>query len=138
MDSNIIKLVKEIKRIAVVGCSRHSYKPAYYVPEYMQNEGYTIIPVNPNALGKTILGEGVFQSLRDMPHSVDMINIFRPSDQCLEVLQSIINLETKPKLIWMQLGIQNQKAKVLAEQYNIPLVMNKCLMVEHRKMDNNY
>ena len=119
MNTEAIKLVKDANTIAVVGCSRNSYKPAYYVPEYMQSAGYTIIPINPNAQGGIILGEPVYQSLADTSNSVDMVNIFRPSEQCLEVVQSIINYEIKPKLIWMQLGIYNQVAEALAKQNDI-------------------
>lgn len=134
MDSRIIDIVKEVKTIAVVGCSRKSFKAAHYVPDYMQSKGYQIIPVNPNAEGDIILGIKSVSSLKDINEPIDMVNIFRPSEDCLEVVKEIVKLKPKPKIIWMQFGIENEKAEDLAKDYQIDVVMNKCLMVEHRNM----
>ncbi len=93
----------------------------------------TIIPVNPNAHDTQILGEQVYSSISEVSQPIDVVNIFRPSDDCLEVVKSIVEIKIKPKLIWMQIKIQNAQAKELAEKHGIPVVMDKCLMVEHQK-----
>ncbi len=124
------KILQENKTIAVVGCSRESEKPSHTVPKYMKEEGYKIIPVNPFA--DQILGEKVHKSLSEINEPIDIVNIFRPSEQCLEVVKEAINL--KPKVIWMQLGIKNEEAAQLAEKNGIEVIMDKCFYIEHQNL----
>lgn len=129
-DKEIIKILKESKTIAVVGCSRDPEKDAHKVPKYLKEQGYRIIPVNPFA--NEILGEKVYKTLSEIKEPVDVVDIFRPSDEVLGVVKEAIKL--KPKVIWMQLGIRNEEAAKLAEQNGIKVVMNSCMMIEHKRL----
>lgn len=129
-DEKLKRILEENKTIAVVGCSRDPKKPAHTVPKYMKEQGYEIIPVNPFA--DQILGEKVHKSLSEINKPIDIVDIFRPSEQCLEVVKEAVNL--KPKVIWMQLGIKNEEAAQLAEKNGIEVIMDKCILVEHRNL----
>ncbi|MCG3253776.1 MAG: CoA-binding protein, partial [Candidatus Heimdallarchaeota archaeon] len=92
--------------------------------------GYTIIPVNP--LAETILEEKVYSRLSEIPVQVDIVDIFRPSEDTPKIVEEAVKL--KPELIWLQLGIVNEKAKEIAEKNGIPYVMDKCLKIEHMRL----
>ncbi len=130
LDQEIINIVKESKNIAVVGMSKNPEKAAYRIPKYLKDAGYKVIPVNPTA--SEILGEKVYAKLEDIIEKVDIVDIFRPSDETPVVVESAVKLN--PKLIWLQLGISNEQSKALAKENNIAYVENKCLMVEHKKI----
>jgi hypothetical protein len=128
-DKELKEILRSSKTIAVVGCSRDPEKDAYKVPKYLKEKGYKIIPVNPFA--EEILGEKVYKSLSEIREEVDIVDIFRPSEECLEIVKEAIKL--KPKVIWMQLGIENKEAEKLAKENKIKVVMNKCIMREHQR-----
>jgi len=125
----IRQILSETKTIAVVGCSTNPLKPAFQVPEYLQKQGYKIMPVNPRA--ETLLGEKPFKSLAEIRKPVDMVLVFRPSREVSQIL--IHALELKPKTIWMQLGIEDKASAKIASKNGIKVVMNKCIMKEHKK-----
>lgn len=131
MEKDKIKeLLEKSKNIAIVGCSRSSEKDSYVIAEYLQKNGYKIIPINPN--GGTILNEKVYTSLKELKkeiRNVDIIDIFRPSEECIEIVKDSLNL--KPKLIWMQVGIQNKEAEKIAKENGIDVIMNQCIMIQH-------
>jgi len=129
-DDELIRILKESKIIAVVGCSRDPEKEAHRIPKYLKEHGYRIIPVNPFA--DKILGERVYKRLSDIKEPVDVIDVFRPSEECLDVVKEAIKI--KPKVIWMQLGIKNKEAAELAKKNGIKVVMDRCMMVDHRRM----
>ena len=121
--------VYSLKTIAVVGASTSESKPAHYVPQYLKEKGYTIVPVNPKT--PEIFGEKCYRSLKEIS-AVDIVLMFRPSEKIMEFMPDIIRVS--PKVLWMQLGIENEKAKKKAEAHNIFVVMNKCIMVEHKRL----
>ncbi|WP_455279177.1 CoA-binding protein [[Eubacterium] cellulosolvens] len=129
-DDKIKRILKENKTIAVVGCSRDPQKAAHTVPKYMKEHGYKIIPVNPFA--DQILEEKARKSLSEITESIDLVNIFRPSEQCLEVVKEAVIL--KPKVVWMQLGIKNEEAAKLAEKNGIEVIMDRCILLEHKNL----
>jgi predicted CoA-binding protein len=129
-DKGLIEILKESKTIAIVGCSRDPKKAAHTVPKYLKDQGYRIIPVNPFA--EEILGEKVYRTLSEIKNPIDIVNIFRPSEECLEVVKNTIKI--KPKVIWMQLGIKNTEAAQLAEKSGIKVVMDKCMYIEHNNL----
>ena len=123
--------------IAVVGASKNPEKEAYTVPAYMKEHGYTIVPVNPTA--DEILGEKAFKSLMDLPpdlaKKVDIVDVFRPSEELLQVAQQVIEMRKKygrPFAFWAQLGLENEEAKKMLSNNKIPYVMNACLRVVHK------
>jgi uncharacterized protein len=128
-------LLQQTRTIAVVGIKTEgqSGQPAFYVPEYLQRAGFDVIPVPvyyPDV--KEILGRPVYRKLTDIPGDVDLVNVFRRSEDVAKHTDEI--LAKKPKAVWMQLGIQNDEvARKLAEA-GIKVVQNRCLMVDHRNL----
>ncbi len=135
-----VELLLGSKVIAVVGLSKDPSKDSYTVSEYMMNHGYKIIPVNPTAL--EILGEKAYPNLLEIPageaRTIDIVDIFRPSDQVPAIVDQAIQLrrthKTNPKMVWMQLGIENAAAGEAARKAGMVVVQNLCVRTEHRKM----
>jgi len=134
-DDEIRDLLRHTKTIAVLGIKPESHRsqPAFYVSEYMANAGYEIIPVPVYYPEVTqILGKPVYRDLKDIPGDIDLLNVFRRSEDIPKHTEEI--LSKKPKAVWFQLGIRNdQVAKQLAEA-GIKVVQDLCLMVEHRTL----
>ena len=125
-----IKQIFSLKKIAVVGMSRHTTKAAHFVPKYLTEQGFDITPVNPNT--DKILGEKSYPSLSSIDHPIDIVDIFRPSEQVLSVVQDAIKL--KPKVIWLQEGIHNSEAEELARSNGIMVIFNRCMLAEHQRL----
>jgi hypothetical protein len=132
-DAEIRSLFAETKRIAVIGIKMESFQPAFYVPQYMQSAGYEIIPVPvyyPDAT--EILGEKVYRNLTAVPGEIDLVNVFRRSNDVAKHVEDI--LAKKPKAVWMQSGIRNDEAAETLAKQGIKVVQDLCLMVEHRAL----
>lgn len=127
-DDEVAKLLKSAKNIAVVGLSSSPLRPSYGVSAYMQSHGYHIIPVNPSINGA--LGEKAYATLADVPGPIDIVNVFRRSDQVPEVVQEAIRL--KVPAIWMQEGVIHEGAAAEARKAGIMVVMDRCILKEHR------
>ena len=125
-----IKKFYELKNIAVVGMSKNPEKAAHYVPKYLSEKGYNIIPVNPTA--DEILGKKCYSELSDIPEHVDIVDVFRPSEQVMSVINEAIKL--KPKVIWLQEGIHNIEAESLAQKAGIEVIFNRCMLAEHQRL----
>ncbi|HEV2138823.1 MAG TPA: CoA-binding protein [Nitrososphaerales archaeon] len=127
------------KVIAVVGLSKDPNKDSYSVAEYLRSRGYEIVPVNPTAT--EILGKKAYPSLLEIPQQlakrIDIVDIFRPSDQVPPVVDQSIQLREKygnnPRAVWMQLGIENPEAAAKAERAGLSVTQNMCVAVEHRR-----
>ena len=139
MNSSTTEILKKYRSIAVVGISRSKEKDAHRIPKYMKSQGYTIIPINPFA--NEILGEKCYRSLSEMPKTVqsivDVVNIFRPSRDAFEVVEKVVEMKRcvdRPFVVWMQLGIVNEEAAELARKEGMGVVMDRCLLVEHKRM----
>ncbi|HUT82326.1 MAG TPA: CoA-binding protein [Candidatus Bathyarchaeia archaeon] len=130
LDFEIEKIILTSKTIAIVGASRDVSKAANYVPEYLKEQGYTIIPVNPKA--DEILGEKAYHDLASIPFKVDIVDIFRPSEETPAIVEQAVKLN--PKLIWLQMDISNEQAKKIAKKHGIKFVMDHCLMMEHIRL----
>jgi predicted CoA-binding protein len=129
----ILDVIRETKTIAVLGIKpeSHASQAAFYVPHYMQNAGYRIIPVPVSYPEVTeILGEKVYRKLVDVPDEVDMVNVFRRPQDIPQHVDDII--AKGPKSVWFQLGIENDEAAERIAAAGIKVVQDKCLMVEHR------
>ena len=120
-------LLQETKVIAVVGLSDKPSRPSYDVSRYMQAHGYQIIPVNPSCT--EILGEKCYPDLKSIPVPVDMVNVFRKSEDCLPVAKDAVAIGAKS--LWLQLGVINDEAHDFAQAHGLEVVMNKCLKIEH-------
>ncbi|MBC8503471.1 MAG: CoA-binding protein [Anaerolineales bacterium] len=126
---SIRKILRQCKTIAVVGFSSNPSKAGYYVPEYIQRHGYRIIPVNPNL--EEALGEKAYADLASIPEPVDLVLIFRRSEAIPPVVDQAI--EIGAKAVWMQQGIVNMEAAEKGLAAGLGVVMDRCMMVEHRK-----
>ena len=132
-QDTIFDFLKEAKTIAVVGLSNREETAAYRVSRIMQDAGYRIIPVNPRSAGETILGKTVYASLKDIPLSIDIVNVFRRSEFLPDVAREFI--ETDAKIFWAQLGLESQEAEeILRQAGRDQIVMNRCIKIEYQKM----
>jgi len=125
-----IKQIFSLKNVAVIGMSKNQEKAAHYVPKYLSQNGYNIMPVNPTA--EEILDKKCYPSVEDIPEPIDIVDVFRPSDQVLPVVQQAIKM--KPKVIWLQEGIHNAEAEELARKEGIKVVFNRCMLAEHQRL----
>ena len=125
-----IRQILSLKRVAVVGMSRDPAKPAHYVPKYLLERGYEIIPVNPTA--DVILGLRVYKSLREVQGPVDVVDVFRPSEAVPEVVREAVFV--RPKVVWLQEGIYHPEAVEIARANGIKIAWNRCMMKEHRRL----
>jgi predicted CoA-binding protein len=125
-----IREILSLNKVAVIGMSKNSSKAAHYVPRYLSEQGYDIIPVNPTT--NEILGKRSYDLVSEIVESVDVVNIFRPSDQVLPVIQEAIKI--KPKVIWLQEGIHNLEAEELAKKAGIKIIFNRCMLAEHKRL----
>ena len=125
-----IRKFYSLKNIAVVGMSKYPEKAAHYVPKYLADKGYNIIPVNPTA--DEIMGKKCYHEINEVNESIDIVDVFRPSDQVMPVVEAAI--KKKPKVIWLQEGIHNQEAEELARNAGIEVVFNRCMLAEHERL----
>jgi len=128
-----IKQILSYKNIAVIGISKNESKAAHYVPKYLSENGFQITPVNPTT--DEILGKKCYSNVSEINTSIDIVDIFRPSDEVLPFVKDAIKI--KPKVIWLQLGIHNSEAEKLAKDAGIDVVFNKCMLAEHQRLVNN-
>ena len=129
---NIKKILSKIKTIAMIGVSKDSTKPSTIVMKYMQKYGYKVVPVNPRAKGEKILGEEVFAKLEEIKIPIDIVDVFRPSNEALKIAEDTVKI--KAKVLWLQLGIRSDEAKATVELNNIEYIENRCTKMEYQKI----
>lgn len=125
-----IRNILSLNKVAVVGMSKNPSKAAHYVPKYLFENGYDITPVNPSS--DEILGKKSYDFVSDIIGEVDIVDVFRPSDQVLPIIREAI--KKKPKVIWLQQGIHNLEAEELARSAGIKVVFNRCMLAEHQRL----
>ena len=137
--TNIKEILADCKTIAVVGLSREPEKESHIVAAYMKKHGYRIIPVNPSV--EEVLGEKSYKSLLDIPNAlqnrVEIVDVFRKAEDVPPVVEQAIQLKEKygkPCVVWMQLGIVNEQAAETARNAGLTVVMDKCIMQEHKRL----
>ena len=129
--NDIKEILSKYKKIAMIGVSNDSTKASTIVMKYMQKYGYKVFPVNPKAKGQKILGEEVFEKITDIKDQVDIVDVFRPSKEALNIAKDTVNIGAK--VLWLQLGIRNDEARSLVESKNIQYIDNKCTKMEYQK-----
>ena len=122
--------ILSLRTVAVIGMSKHSSKAAHYVPKYLIDNGYDVTPVNPTA--EKILNISCYDSVSEIEGSVDIIDVFRPSEQISFIIRDCI--EKKPKVIWLQEGIHDFESEELARKAGILVVFNRCMLAEHMRL----
>jgi predicted CoA-binding protein len=120
-----------LKNIAVVGMSKNEDKAAHYVPKYLIDHGYNVVPVNPTAA--EILGRKSYLTVSSIQDRIDIVDVFRPSEDVPGVVENALKKEGI-KVIWMQEGIYSKEAEKIAKEKNISVVYNRCMMAEHRRL----
>ena len=129
--SDIKEILSKYKSIAMIGVSNDSTKASTIVMKYMQKYGFKVFPVNPKAKGQKILGEEVFEKITDIKDSVDIVDVFRPSKEALDIAKDTVSI--KAKVLWLQLGIKSEEAKKIVEENKIEYVEDKCTKMEYQK-----
>jgi predicted CoA-binding protein len=129
-EAQIQGILERSKTIAVVGLSPDEARDSHQVAAYMQRHGYRVIPVNPNV--KTVLGERAYGSLREVPEPIDLIDVFRRPEFVPAIVEEAIAIQAPA--LWLQLGVVHEAAARRAQQAGIAVVMDRCLMVEHRRL----
>ncbi len=131
-DAKLRRILSTVRTIAMVGASANWNRPSYFVMKYLQGKGYRVIPVNPGTAGKEQLGEKIYASLRDIPEKIDMVEVFRASDQVGPVVEDAIAIGAK--YVWMQLGVRNDAAAEAAEAAGLEVIMNRCPKIEFGRL----
>jgi predicted CoA-binding protein len=131
-DANLREVLARTRRIAIIGLSPRPYRDSHRVARYMQSAGYRIVPVHPE--GGTILGESVFASVAGIPdpNTIDLVNVFRRPDALPDLVAELAPLQ--PPVVWLQLGVVHAGAEKKALQLGMNLVVDRCLLVEHRRL----
>lgn len=130
-QATIERILTTANTIATVGFSADPEKPSHFVPAYLQMQGYDVIPVNPKLAEG--LGEKAYASLRDIPEPVDVVQIFRRSDAVGPIVDDAIAIGAK--VVWMQVGIENEEAAAKAHAAGLDVVMNQCMKVQHMRLN---
>ena len=128
--SNIKEILSKYKSIAMIGVSNDPTKASTIVMKYMQKYGFKVFPVNPKAKGQKILGEEVFEKITDIKDQVDIVDVFRPSTEALEIAKDTVKIGAK--VLWLQLGIKSKEAKNIVEKNKIEYVEDKCTKMEYQ------
>ena len=129
--SDIKEILSKYKKIAMIGVSNDPTKASTIVMKYMQKYGFKVFPINPKAKGQKILGEEVFEKITDINDQVDIVDVFRPSKEALNIANDTIKIGAK--VLWLQLGIKSDETKKLVEQNNIRYIEDKCTKMEYQK-----
>ena len=119
-----------LKKVAVIGISRSESKAAHFVPKYLSENGFDIIPVNPNS--NEILSKKCYKEITEVEGDIDIVDVFRPSEDVLSFVRDAI--KKNPKVIWLQEGIHNEEAENLAREHRIDVVFNRCMLAEHQRL----
>lgn len=130
-DAFLRKVLQQTKTVALVGASARDDRPSHWVLGFLLGKRYTVFPVNPLIAGETILGRQVYASLRDIPEPIDLVDVFRKSNDFAEVVDEALALPVLPKAIWGQLGVRDDAAAARAEAAGIEVVMNRALVAEY-------
>ena len=129
--SEIKNILSKYKSIAMVGVSKDLKKTSTIVMKYMQDYGFKVYPVNPSAKGEKILGEEVYAKVTDIKKNVEIVDVFRPSSEAYGIAEDAVKIGAK--VLWLQLGIRDQKAKKLVEENKMEYIENKCTKMEYQK-----
>jgi hypothetical protein len=131
---SIKEVFEKYRRVAVYGMSANEAKPAYQVPKFLMSKGYEIFPINPHS--DEIMGRKVARNLSDVEGDIEILDVFRPSDEAVKVVKEAIERNRSKgdiKVIWLQEGIISDEAKKLAEEYGFEFIQDKCMHVEYLK-----
>lgn len=135
-DALLTEILRSVHRIALVGASPKPDRPSNYVMRFLQDKGYSVIPVNPGHSGGEINGETVYACLADIPGNIDMVDIFRDADAAAEIVDETINMASDKdiRVVWMQLGVIAAEAASRAEAAGLTVIMDRCPKIEYQRL----
>jgi len=128
--STLRRILRDCRTIAVVGLSAEWHRPSYFAAKYMQQHGYRVVPVNPRYAA--VLGERCYPSLADIPHPVDLVDVFRRTDDVLPIARQAVEIGVR--CLWQQIGVRNLDADRLARAAGLDSVMDRCVKIEHARL----
>ena len=134
MNSSIKSILFEAKNIAIIGASSNPKKDSFIVMKYLQEKGYKVIPINSKTSNKKILGEKVYVNINEVNIDIDIVDIFRPSPEIFEIINSVINKNVKT--VWLQLEIFCSKSEKKLKKLGINFIQNRCTKIEYEKIVN--
>lgn len=135
-DAYIRGILNTVKTIAMVGVSANTSRPSYFAFKYLLERGYRMVPVNPALAGKELLRQKAYATLLDIPEPVDMVDIFRAREHAAAIIKEALELEPRPRVVWMQLGVRDDAAAELAEGAGLKVVMNRCPKIEYGRLSS--
>jgi len=134
-DEYIHGILSTTKTIALVGASANAARPSYGVMQFLLQRGFAVTPINPGLSGQEIRGQKVYATLADVPHRIDMVDVFRASDAVPALVDEILALPQLPKVLWLQLNVFHAESAAKAEAHGIKVVMNRCPVIEMHRLD---
>jgi predicted CoA-binding protein len=133
-DAQLREILTSSPTIAVLGVHNEPEKAAFYVPEYLHDEGYRIIGVNPMFAGEELFGEKVRATLAEIGEPIDVVDVFRRPEQIPEHVEDLLAMNPRPKVVWFQLGVKNEDAARILEAAGILVVQNRCMLADHQRL----
>lgn len=133
-DAHLRDILKRTKTVAIVGVSANEIRPSYYVARYLSLKGYRIIPVNPGLAGQMLLGEKVYADVSEIPDDVDMVDVFRRSEEVLPIVAASLARWSGLQTIWMQIGVMHAQAAALAEARGVDVIQDRCPKIEYQRL----
>jgi uncharacterized protein len=133
-DARIREILTGSPTVAVLGLHHAPEKAAFYVPEYLHDEGYRIIGVNPSLVDQTLFGERVRGTLAEIDEPVDLVDVFRRAEHIPQHIDDILAMKPRPKVVWFQLGIRNDDAAKVLEAAGITVIQNRCTLADHQRL----
>src|SRR5262249_1814460 len=133
-DARLREILTGSPTVAVLGIHREPEKAAFYVPEYLHDEGYRVIGVNPEYVNETLFGEPVRATLSEISEPIDIVDVFRRPESIPAHLEDILAMKPRPKVVWFQLGIKHEEAAKVLEAEGITVVQNRCTLADHQRL----
>jgi predicted CoA-binding protein len=133
-DARLREILTGSPTVAVLGIHREPEKAAFYVPEYLHDEGYRVIGVNPEFADETLFGEKVRSKLSEIQEPIDIVDVFRRADHLPDHVHDILAMEPRPRFVWFQLGIKHPEAARQLEEAGIEVIQNRCTLVDHQRL----
>lgn len=133
-DTDLRRILGEARVVAVLGAHEEAFRPAFYVPDYLFRQGYRVLPVNPQLLGRTLWGQRVRGTLAELDEPVDIVDVFRRSELVPQHLDDLLAMRPRPRCVWLQLGIRNEAVAKHLQAEGIEVVQDRCTLADHRRL----
>lgn len=133
-DRDLEAALRAARTVAVIGAHREPRRAAYYVPEYLRDAGYRVLPVNPRLLGEALFGEPVVARVTDLTEPVDLVDVFRRSDAVRDHVDEILAMRPRPSVVWLQLGVRDDAAAARLVAAGIDVVQDRCTLADHERL----